>query len=71
MQENESNKEFYAPVKMVKSSTLTTTEVNFLSYNSNVIIVDHPELGSTVVNNCSDGYGLIPTYQIFPLIEKN
>lgn len=68
-QENESNKEFYAPVKMVKSSTLTT-EVNFLSYNNSVVIVDHPELGPTVVNNCSDGYGLIPTYQIFPIIEK-
>jgi len=65
----EQNKEFYAPVEMIKSQDVSPA-LQFLSYNSSQVIVDHPELGKVVVNNCSDGYGLIPTYHIFPAIEE-
>lgn len=42
---------------------------NFMSYNNHAVIMELDGV-DTFVNFCSANYGLLPAYEIFPLIEK-
>lgn len=59
---------FYAPVRKVACKDIIP-ETNFLSYNDHAIIMNVAGQ-DTIVNFCSEDYGLLPTYDLFPKIEE-
>jgi len=63
-------KEFYAPVSLIETDSLFKGAETTLGYNDHCVVVHSPSQGDIIVNFCSEGYGLIPTEDLFPPLEK-
>lgn len=59
---------FFAPVRKVKMGEIIPG-ANFMNYNNHAVIMSIDGVDN-FVNFCSPDYGLLPTYDIFPLIEN-